>query len=57
MNDLMWAELHYLNNVSPFKEESLTTHIESNPEEWNKIFDMQDFEFKCIPSKHMLDVV
>ena len=27
MTDLMWAELHFLNNVAPFSHETVTDHI------------------------------
>ena len=53
----MWAELHYLKNISPFSEESLTEHITKNPEQWGKIFEMKQLEFKDIPSNKLLDTM
>ena len=56
MNDLMWAELHYLNKVKPFSEEILTNHIEQNPEQWNKLFDLTDVSFSTLPNKALFDM-
>ena len=56
MNDLMWAELHYLNKVKPFGPEALTDHIEQNPDAWNKLFDKTDITFSQIPCKDLLDI-
>ena len=57
MTDLMWAELHFLNNVAPFSQESVTDHILQNPEQWNKIFEKKHLEFRDIPSYKMLDTM
>ena len=56
ITDLMWADLHYLNNVKPFHEDVLTNHILQNPEEWNKLFDLTTLSFSDIPCKGLLDI-
>jgi dynein heavy chain len=56
ITDLMWAELHYLNNVKPFNEDVLTNHILQNPEQWSKLFDLDAISFSEIPCKGLLDI-
>ena len=56
INDLMWAELSFLNTINPFNEENLTDHIMNNPEKWRYLFDMKQIGFSDLPNRNEINV-
>lgn len=56
MDDLMWAELNYLNKLRPFTPHNLTEHIMRNPGQWNRVYEVDDANYTDFPNRGMLEL-